>query len=103
MNIPELHYPRVKRIAPPKLKIPKTSKNRECVFHGLYTSIYSGTKSSVIKAQSLDAHVLITEKTEREKQQPISAGRGGVYYGKTSSMGRIAESGVKQTRRKNDK
>ena len=95
-KLPELHAPQLhrKRITPPKLKIPKASKNRECVLGGLFT----GAKNSVIKRQEIAANTLLTRKTSRDKQQPVSAGRGGVHYGKTSSMGRMEESGAKRTR-----
>ena len=97
LSIPQLHQ---KRITPPKLKIPKASKNRECVFGGLYGGIHTSARNSVIKRQELNQNTnsLLTEKTSRDEQQPILAGRGGTHCGKVSAMGRMEESGVKRTR-----
>jgi len=58
---------------------------------------YEKTKK---KSGAFDYKKFINEKPSYELDKPLSAGRGGVHYGKTSAMGAIAESGIKQTKTK---
>ena len=61
------------------------------------------TKRSIMpktKSSAFDYKKFINEKPSYELDKPLSAGRGGVHYGKVSAIGAIAESGVKQTRSK---
>lgn len=73
------------------LKLPELIPNKNLVLTGLYVKSLAGL---------INNSNLFTKKTSRElkKEKHLSAGRGGEHFGKVSSMGRIAESGVKTSR-----
>ena len=95
--LPQVRHPKAKTGI--TLKTPKVTINKRAVFGGLYNGIFK-SKRDVIKTPKDKISVSPEDKTSLEKNDglPISAGRGGIHYGKTSNMGRIAESADKRTR-----
>jgi len=106
-KLPELHAPQLheKKIKNPRLKKLIINKCGGRILSAFNTNI----RNETIGIQSLKINALFARGIEEKKKKirsvhskklPASAGRGGVHYGKTSSMGMIAQSGIKRTRTK---
>ena len=85
-KLPELYAPQLhsKRLALPRLKKLELKKNPGRIMSAFNTNI----RNEGIGIRSLKINALLANK---KKEKVLTAGRGGVHYGKTSSMGRMAE------------
>ena len=100
MTVPKIKQLKTKQLKTPKVKSLNDGRVANRLLSELTTTTTHSINYGVTLRNFLEQKTSIQlerEQEEKEQLKLLTAGKGGVHYGKCSSMARIAKSAVKRT------